>query len=214
MQNTLWLIPASPLLGFLVLALGGGRLKRNATTGITLAAMGLSLLITLLTAAAFISSGDTEWTQTLWVWMQVANLEPAIGLRLDALSLIMTLVVTFVGFLIHLYSTAYMKDDPGFTRFFAYLNLFVTAMLILLLADNLVLLYLGWEGVGLCSYLLIGFWYNDPANGRAAWAMPLWPLASFCFLLNWVHCIYKPSCNKRQSNGRPHHPWPLPPPRF
>ncbi len=80
----------------------------------------------------------------------------------------MMLVVTVVGFLIHLYSTEYMADDEGYSRFFAYMNLFVGSMLILVLADNLLLLYLGWEGVGLCSYLLIGFWYQDPANGRAA----------------------------------------------
>ena len=87
---------------------------------------------------------------------------------LDALSLVMMLVVTFVGFLIHLYSAEFMIEDEGYSRFFAYMNLFVASMLTLLLADNLLLLYLGWEGVGLCSYLLIGFWYGDPANGAAA----------------------------------------------
>ena len=80
----------------------------------------------------------------------------------------MMLVVTFVSFLIHLYSAEFMSDDEGYSRFFAYMNLFVASMLVLVLADNLLLLYLGWEGVGLCSYLLIGFWYRDPANGRAA----------------------------------------------
>jgi NADH-quinone oxidoreductase subunit L len=87
---------------------------------------------------------------------------------LDALSLIMTLVVTFVSFLIHWYSAESMIEDEGYSRFFAYMNLFVAAMVILILGDNLLLLYLGWEGVGLCSYLLIGFWYTDPANGLAA----------------------------------------------
>ena len=78
------------------------------------------------------------------------------------------LIITGVGFLIHLYATGYMSDDPSFARFFSYMNLFVSAMLMLVLGDNLVLLYLGWEGVGLCSYLLIGFWYTNPANGYAA----------------------------------------------
>jgi NADH-quinone oxidoreductase subunit L len=91
-----------------------------------------------------------------------------ISLSFDALSLVMTLVVTVVGFLIHLYSSEFMSDEEGYSRFFAYMNLFVGSMLTLVLADNLLLLYLGWEGVGLCSYLLIGFWYKDPANGRAA----------------------------------------------
>ena len=80
----------------------------------------------------------------------------------------MVLVVTFVGFLIHIYSAEFMIEDPGYSRFFAYMNLFVASMLTLLLGNNLLLLLLGWEGVGLCSYLLIGFWYRDPANGRAA----------------------------------------------
>ena len=87
---------------------------------------------------------------------------------LDALSLVMVLVVTFVGFLIHIYSAEFMIEDEGYSRFFGYMNLFVASMITLLLADNLLLLFLGWEGVGLCSYLLIGFWYRDPANGRAA----------------------------------------------
>ena len=82
--------------------------------------------------------------------------------------LIMMVVVTFVAFLIHLYSTEFMAEDDGYSRFFAYMNLFVASMVTLVLADNLLLLYLGWEGVGLCSYLLIGFWYRDPVNGRAA----------------------------------------------
>ena len=84
-----------------------------------------------------------------------------------SISLLMMLVVTFVSFLIHLYSTEFMSDDDGYSRFFAYMNLFVASMLTLVLANNLLLLYLGWEGVGLCSYLLIGFWYRDPANGAA-----------------------------------------------
>src|ERR1700724_4754886 len=86
----------------------------------------------------------------------------------DPVALIMVLVVTFVGFLIHLYSVEYMRDDEGYARFFAYMNLFVASMITLVLANNLLLLYLGWEGVGLCSFLLIGFWYQDPATVRAA----------------------------------------------
>jgi NADH-quinone oxidoreductase subunit L len=100
--------------------------------------------------------------------MDVGGLRPAIGFYLDALSLVMILVVTCVGFLIHVYSSEFMIEDDAYSRFFAYMNLFVASMLVLLLGDNLVLLYLGWEGVGLCSYLLIGFWYQDPANGLAA----------------------------------------------
>ncbi|MFH0944408.1 MAG: proton-conducting transporter membrane subunit, partial [Planctomycetota bacterium] len=100
-------------------------------------------------------------------WMKGADFGVAFGLHLDALSLTWTLVVTGVGFLIHVYSLGYMKGDPGFTRFFIYLNLFIGSMLALVLGDSLPLLFLGWEGVGLCSYLLIGFWFEDMANAKA-----------------------------------------------
>jgi NADH-quinone oxidoreductase subunit L len=100
--------------------------------------------------------------------LDVAGVSPRVALYLDGLSLLMVLVITIVGFLIHLYSAEYMIDDEAYCRFFAYMNLFVASMLLLVLADNLAVLYVGWEGVGLCSYLLIGFWYRDPANARAA----------------------------------------------
>ncbi len=100
--------------------------------------------------------------------MEFEGYSQPISFSLDALSLVMILIVTIVGLVIHLYSTEYMIEDEGYSRFFAYMNLFVGSMLLLVLADNLLLLYLGWEGVGLCSYLLIGFWYSDPTNGRAA----------------------------------------------
>jgi NADH-quinone oxidoreductase subunit L len=103
----------------------------------------------------------------LYTWIVAGPFRVDAGLRLDALSAIMTLVVTGVGFLIHVYSVGYMHDDRSVARYFAYLNLFMTAMLILVLADNLVLLFVGWEGVGLCSYLLIGFWYEKEENAAA-----------------------------------------------
>lgn len=106
--------------------------------------------------------------QTLWEWIQVGNFSSGITFYYDALSLVFVFVITFVGALIHLYSTEFMEHDKSYARFFAYMNLFVCSMLLLVLADNLVLLYLGWEGVGLCSYLLIGFWYEETQNGQAA----------------------------------------------
>jgi NADH-quinone oxidoreductase subunit L len=170
MLDFLWLIPALPLAGFLALALLGARLPRAAVAAIGAGSVGLAALLALLAAAAFVGGlpGRPAYAQTLWVWLDVAGFRPAIGLYLDALALAMVLVITGVGFLIHLYSSAYMADEAGYSRFFAAMNLFIAAMLVLVLADNLLLLYLGWEGVGLCSYLLIGFWYEDPANVRAA----------------------------------------------
>jgi NADH-quinone oxidoreductase subunit L len=170
MLGLLWLIPGLPLASFLVLALLGARLPRTAIAALGAGSVGLAALVALLVAAEFLGGlpARPAYTQVLWTWLDVAGFRPAIGLHLDALSLLMVLVVTGVGFLIHLYSTAYMADEAGYSRFFAEMNLFVASMLILVLADNLLLLYLGWEGVGLCSYLLIGFWYQDPSNVRAA----------------------------------------------
>jgi len=170
MLPLLWLIPILPFAGFMVLGLLGRRLPPNAVAAIGVGSIGLSALFSALVTAAFLvhPPAGQVFTQTLWTWFQVGEFAPGISFYLDALSLIMVLVVVFVSLLIHLYSVGYLRGEEGYGRFFAYMNLFVGSMLTLVLADNLVLLYLGWEGVGLCSYLLIGFWYKDPANGRAA----------------------------------------------
>ncbi len=170
MLPLLWLIPTLPLAGFLTLALGGSHLSRRSVAVIGTGSVALSALIAILIAIDFIAARppDLAFQQEAWVWIGIAGFSPRIGFYLDALSLVMVLVVTVIGFLIHLYSTEFMIGDDGYARFFAYMNLFVGSMCILVLADNLLFLYLGWEGVGLCSYLLIGFWYRDPVNGRAA----------------------------------------------
>jgi len=166
----LWLIPAIPFASFIALALVGSRISKKSAALIGVASIAVSTVISVLITWNFLVSpppGDS-YTQVLWTWIDVAGFRPQIAFYLDALSLIMTLVVTFVSFLIHLYSAESMLESEGYSRFFAYMNLFVASMVTLLLADNLLLLYLGWEGVGLCSYLLIGFWYGDPKNGLAA----------------------------------------------
>lgn len=170
MLPLLWLIPALPLAGFLVLALGGSHLGRRSIAVIGTGSVALSALIAILIGINFIAARPPglAFQQEAWVWIAIAGFSPRIGFYLDALSLVMVLVVTIISFLIHLYSTEFMIGDEGYARFFAYMNLFVGSMCILVLADNLLFLYLGWEGVGLCSYLLIGFWYRDPVNGRAA----------------------------------------------
>ena len=170
MISLLWLIPALPFVSSAVLALFGSRFSRRAIATVGVGSIGVSAAITILVAASFCSAPPSggSFTQLLWTWIDVGGFRPQIGLYLDSLALVMLLVVTFVGFLIHVYSAEFMIEDDGYSRFFAYMNLFVASMLTLLLGNNLLLLYLGWEGVGLCSYLLIGFWYQDPANGRAA----------------------------------------------
>ena len=164
------LIPAIPFFSFLLLAVSGPRMARKAVSVIGVGSIAASAVISGIVTAAFISAPPSGWSyhEVIWRWMSVSSFQADIGFYLDALSVVMVLVITFVAFLIHLYSTEYMEGDEGYSLFFAYMNLFVASMVTLVLADNLLLLYLGWEGVGLCSYLLIGFWYTDPANGRAA----------------------------------------------
>ncbi len=169
-MQLLWLVPAIPFAGALVLLLFGRAMQRKAVAVLGVGTIAASALISLAIAALFLSAppAGAAYRQFLWQWIDVAGFRPAFSLYLDALSLVMMVVVTFVGALIHLYSAEFMAGDEGYSRFFAYMNLFVAFMVTLLLADNLLLLYLGWEGVGLCSYLLIGFWYQDRANGTAA----------------------------------------------
>src|SRR5260221_3785743 len=170
MKELLWLIPALPFAGALILILAGTRLSRMGVSIIGAGSVGLAALITILVGLDFLSgSADVNfYNQVAWTWISVSGFTIDFAFHLDALSLVFLFVITFVGFLIHVYSTEFMAEDDGFSRFFAYLNLFVCSMLILVLADNLMLLYLGWEGVGLCSYLLIGFWYTEEKNGYAA----------------------------------------------
>jgi len=140
-----------------------------ASIGVGLTA--ISAILTIVSGIEFISSAPAAggaWSATLWHWINTGGFVADVSFRLDSLSLVFCFVITFVGFLILLYSVEFMDDDQGFRRFFSYMNLFIGSMLTLVLADNLLLLYLGWEGVGLCSYLLIGFWYKDPANDAAA----------------------------------------------
>lgn len=170
MFSLLWLIPTIPLASFIILVFLGARFPKSLTAVFGVGSVGLSALLTILLGITFLTAPPAghAYNQVLWTWIGVGNFTPSIGFHLDALSLLMMFVVTGVGFLIHLYSSEFMIDEEGYSRFFAYMNLFVSMMLLLVMGDNLLLLYMGWEGVGLCSYLLIGFWYKDPSNGRAA----------------------------------------------
>ena len=168
MLDLIWLLPTFPALGFLSLVLTSGNLPKKMVAVIGAGSIGLSFLVAALCAMEFLNSGVDHFSRETWTWMVVGSFSPGFTFYLDGLSTVMMLVITGVGFLIHVYATGYMADDPSYSRFFSYMNLFVAAMLMLVLGDNLVVLYLGWEGVGLCSYLLIGFWYTNPANGYAA----------------------------------------------
>lgn len=159
-----------PLVGFLILAFMRDKLSEQVAAIVGVGSMLLSALCTLVVSYTFLTSNPagTVIEIPLWTWFQVGDFAPSFGLSFDGLALTMTGVITGIGFLIHLFAAWYMKGEAGFARFFSYMNLFVASMLLLVLADNLFLLYLGWEGVGICSYLLIGYYYHDRANGRAA----------------------------------------------
>ncbi len=163
-------IPAIPLFSSLIIILFGRILSKKVVAFLGVGSVSLSAIITIIAGINFISSTpeNGSYTVTVWNWLTAGGFSANIAFSVDALSLIFCFVITFVGALIHLYSVEFMNHDEGFARFFAYMNLFVSSMLILVLADNLLLMYLGWEGVGLCSYLLIGFWYKEPENGYAA----------------------------------------------
>ncbi|MFN4322261.1 NADH-quinone oxidoreductase subunit L [Aeromonas media] len=169
-MSLLYLTFLFPLLGWLVLAFSIGRLGERSAALIGVGSIGLSALTTLWVGIDFLGNMPEGgvYTQTLWQWMSVGEFQPAFRLSLDGLSLTMLGVVTGVGFFIHLFASWYMRGEEGYSRFFTYTNLFIASMLFLVLADDLLFVYLGWEGVGLCSYLLIGFYYRNPANGAAA----------------------------------------------
>ncbi|MCD5420000.1 NADH-quinone oxidoreductase subunit L [Rhodococcus pyridinivorans] len=169
LNSALWTIPALPLAGAFVLLLLGRRSDRwghllGCATAIASFVVGAVMFAGLLG----LDASERLAQQTVFTWVPVGELQVDLGLRLDALSICFVLLITGVGSLIHLYSIGYMAHDPERRKFFAYLNLFLAAMLVLVLADNFLVLYLGWEGVGLASYLLIGFWQYKPTAATAA----------------------------------------------
>src|SRR5207249_2381775 len=167
MISLVWLIPAFPLAAFLVNGLFGRRWLGHMTGVIASVAVGLSALLSI---GVFLEvlGGKEQTVVPLYRWIGVGDFSVNVAALIDPLSAVMLLVVTVVSFLIFVYSNGYMADDEGFYRFFAWLSLFVFAMLILVMADNYLLMFVGWEGVGLCSYLLIGFWFERPEPYLAA----------------------------------------------
>jgi NADH-quinone oxidoreductase subunit L len=166
--NLAWLVPALPLLGFLVTGLANKRLKNNQAGIIASIAVSLSFLLSLLLFFALRTSGHDSVTITLFNWISVSNMNIPFAFLIDHLSLTMMLIITGVGALIHIYSIGYMHGDDRFNSFFAQMNLFTFSMLLLVMGANYLILFIGWEGVGLCSYLLIGFWFKNPTYNYAA----------------------------------------------
>lgn len=165
MSQWLWLIPGAPLLGALIIVLLGGLLRRKYLAIVACCAAAAAFLAVLQAWLAGAASQPMQ--QTLYTWMTVGDWQPVIGFSLDRLALVMVSVVSSVGLLVHLYSIAFMAEETDQRRYYFFLNLFLAGMLLLVLADNLLLLYLSWELIGLCSYALIGFWYRKPLPANA-----------------------------------------------
>jgi NADH-quinone oxidoreductase subunit L len=160
-----WLIPLLPLLGFAIVGLAGKRLSKamvNAVAcGSILLAFGISVLV-------FFELKGTQHVVDVFQWINAGNMNIGFSFQIDQLSCLFMLIITGIGFLIHVYSTGYMHDDEGYNRYFSYLNLFVFFMLLLVMGSNYIIMFVGWEGVGLCSYLLIGFWFKKTEYNNAA----------------------------------------------
>ena len=169
MLDAAFLIPAFPLLGFVTILVFGRRLGEPGAGWIATLAMGGSFAASVVTFFGLIAEDKEQrrFVQTLWEWVPAGDFSVDVGFLVDPLSITMTLFITGVGALIHLYSIGYMHGDENFSKFFLYLNLFAFSMLMLVLGDNMLLTFLGWEGVGACSYFLISFWFTEEANASA-----------------------------------------------
>jgi NADH-quinone oxidoreductase subunit L len=174
--SSVWAIVFLPLAGFLfqaflgqrVVGLLGPRYGKAAVGALAVAPVALAFFVGLDLTVRLAGGHGGAYVETLAPWIAVQGLQIPFELRVDSLSMTMVLIITGIGALIHLYATGYMAEERDYARFFTYLNLFVAAMLVLVLGNNLLLTFVGWEGVGVCSYLLIGFWYKDTANAKAA----------------------------------------------
>ena len=165
--STLLAVPLAPLAGSLLAgifgtAFGGNRFGRGVSHSLTILGVLVSFLLSALVFQSVVSDG-ARFDQTLYTWMVVGDLKMEVGFLIDSLTAMMMCVVTFVSLMVHIYTIGYMADDPGYNRFFSYISLFTFSMLMLVMSNNLLQLFFGWEAVGLVSYLLIGFWFNKPS---------------------------------------------------
>ena len=169
MNFPLRLIPLLPFLGAVLLMLFGRKWSRDTVFIVAALAIGSACMVSIDSFfTALPDAGPAGVQDVVMTWIATGTLHIDLAFRMDALSGVMCLVITFVGFFIHVFAAGYMADDPDYARFFAYLNLFCGAMLVLVLGDSLPVMFIGWEGVGLCSYLLIGFWYRAPRTPTPA----------------------------------------------
>jgi len=186
MADYIWLIPTFPAVGFLINGFLGKKVPKAFVSWVACLALFASFVVSLTILFQFFQLPPDQriFERDIFDWIVAGEFRATVGFRIDPLSVIMCLVVTGVGFLIHVYSVGYMPHDEGYPRYFTYLNLFVFMMLILVTANNILLMFVGWEGVGLCSYLLIGFWFRkDSASNAGKKAFIVNRIGDFGFLL-------------------------------
>ena len=206
--STLLAVPLAPLVGSLLAgvfgtALGGNRMGRTLSHSLTILGVLVALVISVMTLHSVVVDG-ARFNETLYTWMVVGGLKMEIGFLIDGLSAMMMVVVTFVSLMVHIYTMGYMKEDAGYNRFFAYISLFTFSMLMLVMSNNMLQLFFGWEAVGLVSYLLIGFWFNKPtaifANMKAflvnrvgdfGFIMGIGLIAAYAGTLNYTEAFAK-----------------------
>ncbi|HNQ13708.1 MAG TPA: proton-conducting transporter membrane subunit, partial [Bacteroidia bacterium] len=185
------LIPLFPLIGFAILGGSGSKLSKGAAGFLASASVFISFLFSIAVFAQVLGSPVAAFKVQIFDWIQIGSYNLGFSFLFDRLSAVMLLVVTGVGFLIHVYSIGYMHEDNDFNRFFAYLNLFIFFMLLLVLGSNFLVLFAGWEGVGLCSYLLIGFWFsNNEYNAAARKAFVMNRIGDLAFLIALLLLFY------------------------
>ncbi|MBU6436290.1 MAG: NADH-quinone oxidoreductase subunit L, partial [Betaproteobacteria bacterium] len=160
-QGTLLTIALAPLAGALAAGLFGRQIGRTLSHVVTIAGVLLAFVLSVLVLRDVI--GGARFNATVYEWMRLGSLKMEVGFMVDGLTAMMMCVVTFVSLMVHIYTIGYMQDDPGYQRFFSYISLFTFSMLMLVMANNFMQLFFGWEAVGTVSYLLIGFWYTRPS---------------------------------------------------
>jgi len=160
MENIYLTIVLAPLLGSVIAGLGGGTIGRAGAHWVTIIGVGISAILSMIAYKHIVFDGGEVFNQTIYTWLSIGSLDMNVGFLVDSLSVTMMVVVSFVSWMIHIYTIGYMHDDPGYQRFFSYISLFTFAMLMLVMSNNFMQLFFGWEGVGLVSYLLIGFWFK------------------------------------------------------
>jgi len=170
MIGEVWMVPALPLLGSVILGIFGGKISARAAAVVGAGSVGVAAVLAVWIAVGWFGAPPVgnAVTVPVWDWMNLPGFSARVGLLVDPVSLVLMLVISVIGFFIHLFSSEYMAGENGYSRYFAYLTLFVASMLLLVLANDLLVMFVGWEGVGVCSYLLVGFWFEEEKNGEAA----------------------------------------------